>query len=276
MENIVNSSSFLKAVNYFSKGDNTVHGFGTFLPMESPYRAYLEFKTFLKYCKLTKNSKILELGSGNGRWGFALAPYIGKYVGVEINESLVENALKIVKERTIRNIFFINDDIHNYLSQTEESFDIIYVASVSLYLTDEKLKELLILISKKLNPGGIIVERTTTSPVQHKIERHDYEALYRTDSNIQMIFLNTLNLEGESYKLYCVTRSYDFLRGKKIYSKIYKYYNKYVLFKRLFGTAFMIRIMQIISKIVEMYSPSLSIEGEYSYDHQFFFFRNQK
>jgi SAM-dependent methyltransferase len=272
MEKIVNVNSFLKAVQYFSKGDNTIHGFGTFLPLESPYRSYLEFKTFCKYCKFNKNTKILELGSGIGRWGFALAPFIGKYVGVEINESLVENATKIVNERTLKNISFVNDDMYNYMSKTEEKFDIIYVASVSLYLTDEKLKELLLLISQKINPGGIIVERTTTSPIQHKIERPDYEAIYRKDSNIQSIFLNIL----EGYELYCITRSYDFLRGKTIYNKIYKFYNKYKIIRRLFETAFIIRMMQIISKIIEKHRPSLSIEEQYSYDHKFFFFRNLK
>ena len=275
MEDIVNVSSFIKAVHYFSKkkrGGNTIHGFGTFLPIESPYRCYLEFKTFCKYCKLNKNTKILELGSGKGRWGFALAPYIGKYVGIEINESLVEDASNIVKERSLKNISFVNDDMLSYLSKTEEKFDIIYIASVSLYLTDEKLKELLQLINKNLNHGGTVVERTTTSPVQHKIERPDYEAIYRTDSNIQMIFLKIL----EGYELYCITRSYDFLRGKVLYSKIYGFYTRYSLIRKLFETSFVIRIMQIISKITEKFNPSLSIEGEYKYDHKFFFFRNLK
>jgi len=268
----VGTNSFSKAVNFFSKGDNTIWGFGTSLTLESPYRSYLEYKTFCKYCKFNKNKKILELGSGNGRWGFALAHLIGKYVGVEINESLVENANNVNKELALKNISFVNDDVYNYLSQTEEKFDIIYIASISLYLSDEKLKELLVLISKKLNLGGIIVERTTTSPVRHKIERTDYEALYRTDAEIQTIFLGILN----EYELYFITRSYDFLRGKYFYNKIYKYYNKYSLIKRLFKTVFVIKIMQIISIIIEKHNPSLSIEGEHSYDHKFFFFRKLK
>jgi len=264
------SKSKSYCMQQFSDAESgTIHAFGTTLKLEVPYRCYGEFETFMRFAGLPKGSRVLELGSGTGRWGFALAPYVDDYIGVDLNSSLVEDAKKRAEKEKIDNVIFVQGDISDYLANSKEEFDLIYIAGVSLYFSDQNLEDLLRLVSMRLKKTGQIVERTTTSPETHEIDRQDYAALYRSDADIEKLFLRSL----DGFELSRVTRSYPFLRGRLFYRVPDALYRKSSFFNKFFRRAPVIKIMQFFSRIAERFSPSLSIEDDKSYDHKFFFFR---
>lgn len=151
-----------KSFDYFNVDFNnpeqgTIHSFGTCTVLEIPYRAYAEGKTFLKNTLITRKTKMLELGCGTGRWGFFLAPHVSSYTGVDLNHCLISSATERARVMRLKNLFFVNDTIDQFLLNTNEYFDLIYFAGISLYFSDEQLQVLVKLAASRLSAGGQLV-----------------------------------------------------------------------------------------------------------------------
>lgn len=248
--------------------NTTIHSFGTATPLEIPYRCYGELKTFLENIPLNRNMKILELGCGAGRWGIALAPYVAQYVGVDLNAMVIDKANENSKH--LNNVCFIVKDAEDFLAETDNVFDLVYVAGISLYYSDHALQNLVCSIFKHLSPAGQLVERTTTSPEAHFINRKNYFALFRNDKSL---IKNFCDASDGKLELSNVVRSYYFLRGRYFFQILNKITEKISFLKPLFEKRIALEIMEYISRRVEKLFPSLSKEGDYEYDHKFFFFK---
>lgn len=246
----------------------TIHSFGTATPLEIPYRCYGELKTFLENVPLNKNMKILELGCGAGRWGLALAPYVAQYVGVDLNVLVINKANENSKH--LDNVCFIAKDAEDFLAETDDVFDLVYLAGISLYYADHALRRLVRSVLKHLSPTGQLVERTTTSPEAHFINKREYFALCRNDKNL---IKNFRDASDGKLELSNVVRSYYFLRGRCFFQILNKIVGKSSFLKTLFKEKNVLEIMESVSRHIENFYPSLSKEGYYEYDHKFFFFK---
>jgi SAM-dependent methyltransferase len=151
------------------------------------YRHHEEVKHFRRIVKLDSSKAVLELGSGNGRWAAALAPLVDCYVGVDFSEAMVEISRERIAAAGIKNAEINLGSVLTY--KPSRKFDVIYFAGVSQYLHDNDLVETLRSLRHALNPGGVIVDRSTTHlHAQKVLENEEYFSLYRTAKDIVDVY----------------------------------------------------------------------------------------
>lgn len=71
------------------------------------------YNKVLEFSQLKKEDKVLDLFCGTGTIGLYLSNYCESVIGVEINKSAVNDAIKNKKLNHIKNIDFICDDVSN-------------------------------------------------------------------------------------------------------------------------------------------------------------------
>ena len=149
-----------------------------------------EEAALLKYIILNKDSKVLDLGCGNGRWAFLLKDKIRKYVGVDFSPNFIEKARKKIKESHVE---FICAPAEEYMS--EEKFDLILVIGLLTYLNDEQVIKLSNNIRKMMTKGGRLIVRNVTlgegninrkffnrktNLIEKFFRRYDYQVIRRS------------------------------------------------------------------------------------------------
>jgi SAM-dependent methyltransferase len=151
------------------------------------YREYEESRHLRHIVGFDKSKSVLELGSGNGRWILALAPYVGHYEGVDLSPAMIDAAKRRVAERRLTNVTLCLSAVQDYAPTRK--FDVIYLSGVSQYLQDTDLVALAVRLKDILKPGGVVVERSTTHRrVRSVAESPDYFSIYRTRQEIISLF----------------------------------------------------------------------------------------
>jgi SAM-dependent methyltransferase len=151
------------------------------------YRQYEEVRHLKKIVAFDRHKSVLELGSGNGRWAFSLAPLVAAYVGIDFSQSMIDAASRQTAELGLSNVTFHRVALQNYTP--DQRFDVIHLSSVSQYLHDEDLKALLARLQGALKPKGIVVDRSTTRDrARLVLETGDYFAVYRTGAEIVALY----------------------------------------------------------------------------------------
>jgi ubiquinone/menaquinone biosynthesis C-methylase UbiE len=104
---------------------------------------------------LEKNMNVLDLACGPGIVSAALAEEVGdgRVLGVDINESLLQEARKTAAEKQQDNLRFRPDNIYQ-LNPDGGPFDFVYARFLFQHL--EKPQEALRSVLKVLKPGGIL------------------------------------------------------------------------------------------------------------------------
>lgn len=177
--------------------------------LEVLYRHFFETKHFFNIVKLDKNTRILELGSGNGRWALAFSSRVASYVGVDFSKNLINYARKEIVKRKIRNVKFVLSPIEKL--KIAGCFDIIYFSGVAQYLKDKDLLKVIKKLKVNLSPDGVIVDRSTINLFKTEIvNENKYFSIYRTAQDLTRLF------KFAGYKNIYQKRSYRFLRGYKI------------------------------------------------------------
>lgn len=222
-----------KVLKYFDKNAEDpltigVYPLGTGLNIERPYRHYWELKQFISY--LPKNSALtlLEFGCGAGRWGISLAPYLKKYIGIDISNSQIEVAKKLAQESNLSNVEFKVENLLN-LSQINMKLDIFYSAGVFQYLHDNEIEKILKLAKLSFKENGIFIDRSTFIVNKERLERNDdnYFSIYRTKEELIDIF------KKNGFELIANDRSYTYLRTKEFFNRkqcqiVFKFCIKYI------------------------------------------------
>jgi len=91
-----------------------------------------------------KEKIILDAGCGDGRFTLKIVPYFKKVIGNDTSKLMLNAALKLQKEKEIKNVEFIGKNTRS-LNYPENYFDIIYARrAVAIYP----------LFYKMLKPGG--------------------------------------------------------------------------------------------------------------------------
>ena len=144
-------------------------------------------------CSL-KFDTMLDLGSGLGYWSNYFSHRCNRVVAVEYSEKMTEIAKNIAEQNAVNNIEFITDNILNY--STNESFDLIFISGVMIYIADEDITRLLSNIYNYSKNGTYLLLRDGTGYTKrhHVIDKYsenlktEYSALYRTSKEYKRIF----------------------------------------------------------------------------------------
>lgn len=79
---------------------------------------------------LPANARVLEIGCASGLTMFALAPYVGHYVGIDLSDEIINRNRLVVKERGLTNIHLHHLYAHEIEYLTDSEFDVIILNSV--------------------------------------------------------------------------------------------------------------------------------------------------
>ena len=150
------------------------------------YRLAEEEAHFLNIFSPDPTKRVLEVGSGGGRWAFFLANKVSSVVGIDFSESMIEIAEQQRAARKISNVSFVHADLLGY--NEEEKFDLIYFSGVLQYVSDEEILRSIEKASELLTPGGVIISRDTVQENRRVVKAGDYPVIYRTISEYRSIF----------------------------------------------------------------------------------------
>lgn len=113
-----------------------------------------EKAALLPFINITKESKVLDLGCGNGRWADILVKRCAKYVGVDFSEEFVKAAQKKIQSEKLK---FICLPAQDYL--IDEKYDLILVIGLITYMNDEEVRKLSVNCKKMLKKNGRLILR---------------------------------------------------------------------------------------------------------------------
>ncbi len=108
----------------------------------------VEVKDYLM-SKFGKDSKVLDIGAGDGKWGYVLGDYFNNMDAVEIFETYIE---RYDLKKYYKNIF-----IKNFLEFDFDHYDIIIMGDVFEHVTQEDAKEWLNKIKNKCKEIVVVV-----------------------------------------------------------------------------------------------------------------------
>ena len=154
------------------------------------------FTKFLKNkSKISKNSKILDLGCGRA--------YIIDYLHKKIKFNEKPIGIDIVKNKNIKkNITFLKLNAIQYLKSTNRSFDLILIKQTIHFFSKKQIKELLNLAKNKLNKKGQILIFSLKSKGNQipcfKKMKFQLSKSFKKDEKIEKIVKLTL----KKYKIY--------------------------------------------------------------------------
>jgi SAM-dependent methyltransferase len=155
----------------------------------------LEQKCILPLLAARPDFSVLDLGAGVGQWTVRLAPRVRRVVAVEYTDSIAAIGREEARRQGLANVEFVTAAAENF--ETAESFDVIFISGLLLYLNDAAARKLLARLAGWLKSDGRVVVRDAVSvlPGRHVLVnrysallRAHYSALYRTGAEIQGLF----------------------------------------------------------------------------------------
>jgi SAM-dependent methyltransferase len=166
------------------------------------YRHHEELRHLKRIARFDKNTAVLELGCGNGRWVESLAPLVDRYVAVDFSEGMLALSRERVRRSGLTNVTFHAAAVQEYVP--DRSFDVIYLSGVSQYLHDAELEQLLGRMTSHLSADGVVVDRSTIHRRRRELSSQPgYFCIYRTADELLKTFA-CAGLEnvyhGESYR----------------------------------------------------------------------------
>ncbi|MDY0168395.1 MAG: class I SAM-dependent methyltransferase [Thermoguttaceae bacterium] len=168
-------------------------GYGAFAGMlmqgrefEALYRCQAEQEHFLRLFTPTKEARILEVGSGGGRWGFWLADRVGDYVGVDLSPGMVAIAEAERTQRRLSNVRFECVDLLDFNGRGQ--FDLVYFSGVLQYMDDAVVRQCIEKAGSLLPDGGVIISRDTVQKARRVEKTGEYPVIYRLASEYVALF----------------------------------------------------------------------------------------
>lgn len=170
-------------------------------------RNFEEIKKLKPLLLLDKKSRILDVACGIGRWSDAIDTEIEEYCGVDFCYDFIE----LAKERNGKdNRFFYvseNTKIEQYMNRVgKKNFNRVLLVGALMYLNDADVQSTLMQIERLCNEHAIICirepigidERLTLKDQFSNELQDDYNAIYRTKEELEIIFKKTLANKGFS------------------------------------------------------------------------------
>ena len=139
-------------------------------------RNFNETESIPSFTEIFGDSKLnlhLDIGCAGGEFLFdlALVNTSWNYFGIEIREKLVKTAKIKLREKEIKNLYFVFGNAHNILNDAKNNFIFKNVKSISLYFPDPWFKkrhykrriiqtEFINILSNSLQKGSFIFIKT--------------------------------------------------------------------------------------------------------------------
>jgi SAM-dependent methyltransferase len=151
------------------------------------FRQHDEVRRFTALVPLTKQTSLLELGCGNGRWILALAGRVGSYEAVDFSATMLAVARDRARGANLTNVNFVEAAAQDYVPG--RTFDVIYLSGVTQYLHDADLAPLLARLAGRLAPGGVIIDRSTIHRRTRGVAAQaGYFSIYRTAAELIALY----------------------------------------------------------------------------------------
>ena len=193
---------------------------------DARYRCDSEQEHFLRIFTPTTDMRILEVGSGGGRWGFWLSDKVSSYVGIDISPEMVRSAENERIRREISNVRFECISLGDFID--DQKFDLVYFSVVLQFMDDDVIRSCIEKADSML--GGdtkIIISRDSVRAVQRTETIGDYPAIFRTDAEYVELF------RSAGYFLEYSRQAYLPKRFTGVASRLYKL--PYVSYERAYA-----------------------------------------
>ena len=136
----------------------------------------------------------LDLGAGHGSWSAYFSGRVRYIDCVEYSETMIRIARGLLDESNINNVTYFHSKAQEYLS--DNSYDIILISGLLIYLDSIELEKLLINMTTMLAEGGRIILRDGTAREKTYIIKDrfsetlktNYSAFYRTSAEYIAVF----------------------------------------------------------------------------------------
>ncbi|NQU87007.1 MAG: class I SAM-dependent methyltransferase [Mariniphaga sp.] len=168
-----------------------------------------------KLISTNQNTKILDLGCGDGRYAKLYSHNISKYVGIDISETFIINDKELIKSN---NIEFIHSAAHEFIYP--DKFDYILLIGLITYMNDDEISQMCDNCVGMLNDQGKIILRNVVNTKNKRFYYDDklffikylfgnprYQIIRRTEDQVIRLFnrnfklLNTLNILDTGYNV---------------------------------------------------------------------------
>lgn len=174
-----------------------------------------EKEHILPQLNITKESSVLDIGCGMGRWAEHVIPLCSFYCGVDFSSEMI----RVAKERNQGregDFEFLNYSFQEFVEQKgaefQGKFDRLIIAGVCMYINDSELPGCLEKLLGMFKEGSIfyltetvgIKQRLTLKEFYSEALGCDYDAIYRTPEEYSRLFEV---LAGKGYRVL----SQDFL-----------------------------------------------------------------
>jgi SAM-dependent methyltransferase len=180
---------------------------------EAMYRCEAEGSVLLTLFRPEKTSRILEIGSGGGRWGYFFSPRVQAYTGLDLSTEMVRMADEERRRRGMENVRFLCTNMLDY--STDERFDLVYFSGVLQYMDDPTVLECIQKATTLLAPGGTIISRDSVQRTTRVERGGEYPVLYRTIEEYADLF------SKEGYAMQYSAVSYPHKRFTVLASRLY-------------------------------------------------------
>jgi SAM-dependent methyltransferase len=181
---------------------------------EALHRHIGEQDRFLTIFTPTPRARVLEVGSGGGRWGFFLADKVSEYVGLDISSAMVAAAAREGQRRGLANVKFECRSLLDY--PRDQKFDLIFFSGVLQYMDDDVVAQSIAFASNLMMPEGVIISRDSVQLAERVEKTGNYPVIYRTPEEYLHLF------EAQGFRRDYMDLSYPPKRFTNLASRLYE------------------------------------------------------
>lgn len=132
-----------------------------------------KLRSMLKLARITKSSKVIDLGSGDGKVVIAIAQkWRIPVTGIEINPLLVRRSRKKIREQNLTELISIQQKSFWDIDFSE--YDVIFLYGTSYIMNKLEAK-----VKHEMKPGSQVVSNFFTFPNLKPIKSHNDVHLYQ-------------------------------------------------------------------------------------------------
>ena len=123
-----------------------------------------------------RSARVLDVGCGSGNWAEVFAARYAHVTGIDQSAAMIDPARQRLE--AMQNVELLTGDVLSDLPN--ETFDLIFVGGVCMYLNDADVEALFRLLAARLRSGGTIILRESTVRRGRRVLRGSYQAVYRS------------------------------------------------------------------------------------------------
>lgn len=154
---------------------------------------------------LNKESKVLDLACGVGRWADAICEDISEYCGIDFSQNLIQ----IAKKRNLKSNFYFYagdlTDLEEALRERKDTkYNTVLIVGALMYMNDDDLLDVISQAESRCNEKAVICirepigidERLTLKDFFSEELKENYSAIYRTRAELMKYFQTALIERG--------------------------------------------------------------------------------